>query len=83
MTPKTALESTVHEDPIAKLTRLIEGWTDKDGKRHKGLLERAEDMEERWTAHDAQRLTWKNGLGLAAAGGLISQSLAWLQTHLK
>lgn len=83
MTPRTAHEATVPEDGISKLTRLLEGWTDKDGRRHKGVLERLEDQEDRWNAHDAQRLTWKNGLGLAASGGLISQALAWMQAHIK
>lgn len=86
MTPPPPKEPAAHhgdEGPIAELLRFIKGWTDSEQKRHKGMLERLEDLEEVLARQDAQRLTWKNGLGIAAAGGLLSQCFAWFGSHLK
>ena len=75
---------------LARLVRLLEGWTDEEGKRHKGALERLADIEEREVDREkdratleSQRLDWRKGLGLAAAGGLMTQAFTWLQAHFK
>lgn len=87
--PITTLDSIAAN--LSKLIRLVEGWTDhKEGKRHKGLLERLEELEDQQEQEaveraklESQRLTWKTGLGLASAGAIIAQALNWIGTHVK
>lgn len=95
MTDQT-LTVPVPDDPqelslsIAHLSRLLLGWTDADSKRHKGVIERLEIIDEREAArektrleHEAQRRIILVGLGLAFVGTALTQFANWFNAHLK
>lgn len=41
------------------------------------------EVKAKLAASEAQRLTWKNGIGLTAAGGILSQIITYAATHMK
>lgn len=78
------------EHSIAHLVRLLEGYSDKDGNRRKGVIDRLEIIEEREAAREkarlereAQRRMILVGLGLASFGTFVTQIANWINAHIK
>ncbi len=77
-------------DPMQRLLRHFEGWTDNNQVHHKGLNERMTSLEELERkreedrkAREANRLFSRNGVLIAAAGVAFTQAVSWIQAHWK
>lgn len=76
-----------HPEPLevqlAQLRRWLEGYVDKDGKRHTGLIEMVGELFEELKTRRERREMMGRALATGSFLTILGASIVWLKDHIK